>query len=83
MVVEDVMIGVLKGGNESSRESKHDVLERHSTDFKSRYNTTGARAASHVSEIYRGIDDPAQSWGFCFLFTAELAEGATTQHLYV
>jgi hypothetical protein len=80
MVVEDVMIGVPKGGNESSREPKHDVLER----YPSLIAHDLARAASRVSEIYRGIDDPAQSWSFCFdLFTAQLAEGIIAQRLYI
>ena len=34
MVVEDMMIRVLKGGNESSREPKNDVSERPSNRFQ-------------------------------------------------
>lgn len=64
----------------SRLESPNDVLER----YPSLAAHDLARAASRVSEIYRGIDDPAQSWGFCFdLFTAELAEGIIGQRLYI
>jgi len=84
MVVEDVMRGVLTAGNESSRELKHDVLERHLTDLQPSMHLTGPAPPVAFRQSTEASMTSAQSWGFCLLFfTAEPPEGMTAQCLYI
>jgi hypothetical protein len=71
MMVEDVMIGYSRAAV-NRRESPNTMFWNDIRQISSLAGHDRAR----VSEIYRGIDDPAQNWSFWFaLFTAELAEG--------